>query len=159
MKEIKLRTKVLNACLFPSKIEEVRINCICCSWRKTNVDTEMQTIPLKSVRLGFEAKILLNFAGMLACFCCNWRRTNVDTKMQTIPPESMRLSFERCCWTFLALKEGNQETNLGLNAWLFPSRIGEVEINCNCCSWRRTNVDTEVQTIPPELLRLLYYFV
>ena len=32
--------------------------------RRTNVDTEMQTVPPGSLQLGFETKMLLNFAGI-----------------------------------------------------------------------------------------------
>ena len=46
--------------------------------------------------------------------------------MQTIPPELLRLGFERCCLTALALSEGNQETNLGLDC--FHQKLRKLEL-------------------------------
>ena len=75
---------VLNACLFPSKIEEVRINCICCSWNKDVAklcwNAWLFPSKIEDVRINW--------------ICCSWRRTNVDTEMQTIHPGSLQIGFE-----------------------------------------------------------------
>ena len=65
--------------------------------------------------------------------------------------KSVTKDIATICWA--KMKSMRRRTYLW-NYWLFPSRIDEVKICSNLYSWRRTNVDTEMQTIPPELLRV-----
>ena len=128
MKEINIQNYVLNARLLPSEIDEVRINCICCSWRRTNIDTEMQTIPPQILATWFR-KILLNFAGikwrmsryeliykMLDCFhqkllklelivfVAVWRRMNVDTQKFIRFPPIVATWFRKMLLNFAGIK-------------------------------------------------------
>ena len=70
-----------------------------------------KAIPLGSLQLGFEAKMLLNFAGMLDCLHQTLRKLELILIVAT---DDGRMSTEKCRLMLVLFPSKNEEINLYL---------------------------------------------